>query len=439
MLASRKGLLSKHVLGKLMFSSTSALSAAAPLRSSRSLFATAANSNAGNSTIDDAAETHFGFQTVKAKDKAKLVGEVFTRVANTYDLMNDVLSVGIHRVWKDQMVHSLAPRPGIKHLDVAGGTGDISFRILEKLRAMPALRAFFPYPGSSPAASAAVSEIIVCDINQVRSSFIEDISHFATQHLVIAGYSSIVKYVFPLYIPFFNFVSSKLYLTPISSYIVNTFFSMHCYAPLNRCTIQDMLNVGADRATKLGYNVVPCPFADAPVTEAQIVADPSSATATASPSTSSFGSTVRVLSNGLADPAISFQQGDAANLFRFPDGHFDSYTIAFGLRNVTEMDKALREAHRVLKKGGRFMCLEFSSMDNVVMQKLYDEYSFKVMPLLGDIVAQDAASYQYLAESIRQFPPKEELAMRMRAAGFRNVGFDSLSLGMVAIHSGYKL
>ena len=246
--------------------------------------------------------THFGFRDVPVGDKQGLVNDVFHSVARRYDLMNDLMSVGLHRLWKDIMINALNPPRGdapFALLDVAGGTGDIAFR----------------------AAKAAGSgfQATVCDINS------------------------------------------------------------------------DMLAVGRQRAI------------------------------------------ARHL-----DDRVAFVEGNAEAL-AFPDRHFDAYTIAFGIRNVPRIDLALGEAFRVLRPGSRFLCLEFSTVDVPGLDRLYDLFSFKVIPPLGRAVTGDAQSYQYLVESIRKFPRPNAFAEMIRAAGFSRVSWQSLSGGIVALHSGWRL
>jgi len=242
--------------------------------------------------------THFGFQSVPEADKAGMVHGVFSRVASKYDVMNDLMSVGIHRIWKAAMMDWLAPRPGQRLLDVAGGTGDVAFRFL----------------GRAPGATA-----VVCDLTKL------------------------------------------------------------------------MLVEGRKRA------------------EAEKMAD-----------------------------RLDWVVGDAMAL-PFPDASFDTYTISFGIRNVTRIADALAEAYRVLRPGGRLMVLEFSQIPNDLMQKAYDLYSFNVIPVMGQIVAGDRDSYQYLVESIRKFPEQEAFAVLIRDAGFGQVKYRNLSMGIAALHSGWKL
>lgn len=242
--------------------------------------------------------THFGFQTVREEEKAGRVQGVFTSVASKYDVMNDVMSVGIHRVWKDAMMDWLAPRPGQLLLDVAGGTGDISFRFLKRA-------------GSGHAT--------VLDLTE------------------------------------------------------------------------SMLVEGRKRAEA-----------------AQMGA------------------------------SLDWVVGDAMKL-PFADNSFDVYTISFGIRNVTRPQEALNEAYRVLRPGGRLMVLEFSHIPNRMMQKAYDLYSFNVIPRMGQIIANDHDSYQYLVESIRRFPDQETFLNMVRDAGFANAKYRNLTMGVACLHSGWKV
>ena len=245
----------------------------------------------------------FGYRDVPAAEKAGMVARVFESVAPRYDLMNDLMSGGVHRLWKNAMVDVLHPRRGEKFLDVAGGTGDIAFRIVRRVG-----------DGSGGGA-----DVTVCDINPA------------------------------------------------------------------------MLEVGRDRAVDRG------------------------------------------LLRGL-----TWTTGDAESL-PFPDRSFDAYTIAFGLRNVTDIDKALREAFRVLRPGGRFLCLEFSKVTSAPVGRVYDAYSERALPLLGRFVARDAESYRYLHESIRRFPSQRDLARRMGEAGFERIGWRNMTLGVVALHTGWRI
>ena len=260
------------------------------------------------SSANPGGKTHFGFREVAEEDKAPLVRRVFDSVAPRYDLMNDLMSAGIHRLWKSALIAEIAPRPGELLLDVAGGTGDIATRYLDAARRKRA-----------GATAVADTRAIICDING------------------------------------------------------------------------EMLSVGRDRAIDSGHL------------------------------------------DGLAWVA-----GDAEHL---PVGSHsvDVYTIAFGLRNVTHIDAALTEARRVLKPGGRFFCLEFSRVVLPMLDKLYDLYSFSILPQLGHWVAGDREAYQYLVESIRRFPPQDELARRLGDAGLARVRVRNLSGGVAAIHAAWRL
>jgi demethylmenaquinone methyltransferase / 2-methoxy-6-polyprenyl-1,4-benzoquinol methylase len=249
----------------------------------------------------EAAETDFGFRRVPEAEKAPLVRAIFDSVSARYDLMNDLMSAGIHRWWKSEMVAWLNPRPGQRLLDVAGGTGDVARRALARLD---------PIAGGTA---------IVCDANR------------------------------------------------------------------------QMVETGRDRA----------------------------------------------IDAGILD-GVEWLCGDAEAL-PFADRSFDLYTIAFGLRNVTRIERALAEARRVLKPGGRFLCLEFTPSVAPLLQPLYDLYSFQVLPLLGQIVTGDRDAYAYLAESIRRFPPQSELAELLTAAGLDRARFRNLTGGIAALHSAWRL
>lgn len=253
-------------------------------------------------------DNHFGFQNVRTEDKAKLVRNVFDRVAEKYDIMNDAMSLGVHRLWKDSLIDSLKPFPGMAHLDVAGGTGDIAFRVMDAVRKK-----------TDDPALIDKTTVSITDINE------------------------------------------------------------------------QMLRVGRNRAIDRGdMNVFDFFVADA---ETLPVADMTQ----------------------------------------------DSYTIAFGIRNVSRIEKALSDAYRVLKPGGHFLCLEFSEVILPYLGELYDKYSFELIPKLGQWITQDADSYQYLVESIRRFPKQEAFATMIREAGFEKVSYRNMSGGIVALHSGWKI
>jgi len=247
-------------------------------------------------------DTHFGEQTVPLADKQGLVDEVFHSVARRYDLMNDLMSGGLHRAWKDALVTAVNPPKSDKPftlLDLAGGTGDVAFRVVE--------------------AGGGGTRVTVCDINA------------------------------------------------------------------------EMLSVGRELAAERGH-----------------------------------------------EDAVTFEQGNAEEL-PYPDRSFDCVTIAFGIRNVPRIERALSEAFRVLRIGRRFLCLEFSSVDVPGLDKLYELYSFQVIPRVGEAVTGDREAYQYLVESIRKFPKPKAFAQMIETAGFRRVSFKAMTGGVVALHSGWKL
>jgi demethylmenaquinone methyltransferase/2-methoxy-6-polyprenyl-1,4-benzoquinol methylase len=246
--------------------------------------------------------TSFGYRQVAEGDRQTLVNRVFSSVAERYDLMNDLMSGGLHRLWKDELIAMLNPPRGdraFQLLDLAGGTGDIAIRCAK--------------------AGGPNTSVVLCDISP------------------------------------------------------------------------EMLNVGRRRVAAAGL-----------------------------------------------DKAISFVEGNAEAL-PWPDKTFDACTIAFGIRNVTHIDKALAEAFRVVKPGGRFLCLEFSHVEVPILDKLYDFHSFQVIPRLGKLAAGDAESYRYLVESIRRFPPQKRFAKMIEAAGFARVTWRNLAGGIAAIHSGWRI
>jgi demethylmenaquinone methyltransferase / 2-methoxy-6-polyprenyl-1,4-benzoquinol methylase len=256
-----------------------------------------------NSPGIEAGSASFGFREVPAAEKAGLVRSVFERVASRYDLMNDVMSLGVHRIWKKIFITRLNLRPGEALIDVAGGTGDIARLALAHAR-------YHARRNRGPAA-----HVDLVDINE------------------------------------------------------------------------QMIRAGIARGDHAG---------------------------------------------------ISWSVGDAEKL-GFGAKTFDAYTIAFGIRNVTHLDQALAEARRVLKPGGRFLCLEFSDVNVPGLDRFYDAYSLNAIPKLGAWIANDGPAYQYLVESIRRFPGAEDFAARIKAAGFANVGFNRLSGGIAAIHTGWRI
>ena len=254
-------------------------------------------------TASAGATTSFGFRDVPLAEKQHLVDDVFHKVASRYDVMNDAMSAGMHRLWKDAMVARLSPpkigRRPYEVLDMAGGTGDIAFRIVEK--------------------SERRAKVTVSDINA------------------------------------------------------------------------SMLGVGRERAEKRGLTA-----------------------------------------------NLDFVEANAEEL-PFESGRFDAYTIAFGIRNVPRIDKALAEAYRVLKPGGRILVLEFSAVVVPGLDKIYDAFSFHLIPLMGKAIAGDGEPYRYLVESIRKFPSQEKFAEMIRAAGFARVDYTNFTGGIAALHSGWKI
>lgn len=259
--------------------------------------------------------------------------KVFENVAQKYDMMNDAMSLGIHRLWKDTLLHAMHPQPGARLLDVAGGTGDIAFRFLE-------------YIGSQQ------ERLRRREARVMQSPSWQNISdRYTTEQETV----------------------------PLESRAV--------VCDINK----EMLKVGKQKADSLGISA-----------------------------------------------GLSWVVGDAEEL-PFDDDQFDIYTIAFGIRNVTHIEQVLQEALRVLKPGGRFMCLEFSKVSNPLLSRLYDAYSFQIIPVLGEVIAGDWKSYQYLVESIQRFPDQEEFKAMIEDTGFYCVRYSNLTGGIVALHSGFKL
>lgn len=256
--------------------------------------------------MSDTATSPFGFKDVDAREKVSLVHDVFARVAPKYDLMNDVMSLGVHHVWKDAACARLNPQPGEVILDVAGGTGDIARRLAKMARAAKARRNGRGYEAKDV-------EIRVIDYNEA------------------------------------------------------------------------MILAGREKGT---------------------------------------------------EPELSWSVGDAMNL-AIEDASVDAYIISFGIRNVSDVQGALNEARRVLKPGGRFYCLEFSHPTSTPIAKIYETYSFKVIPFMGELVAKDRDSYQYLVESIKRFPDQETFKAMMATAGFRRPTYTNFSGGICALHEGW--
>lgn len=252
--------------------------------------------------MDKEKYTDFGFKQVTENEKTNLVHNVFSSVASKYDIMNDVMSFFSHRLWKEIFVNNLSPKPGMQIIDVAGGTGDIAIKIIERS------------------------------------------------------------------------------------------YNMH---PSPRVTVYDltesMIEIGREKA----------------------------------------------INKGIIDE-INWVCGDAANMKNIDDESFDAYTISFGLRNVTKKQEALNEAFRVLRPGGKFMCMEFSKIRNPILDKIYKAYSFNIIPKMGEIILNDKDSYEYLVESIERFPDQETLCNMLKASGFKHVKYKNLFGGIVAIHTGVK-
>jgi 2-methoxy-6-polyprenyl-1,4-benzoquinol methylase len=248
----------------------------------------------------------FGFDRVPEHEKQTRVNQVFSSVADKYDVMNDVMSLGIHRLWKDYFIRMIRPQPAWSYIDVAGGTGDIAFRYLREIDRSTATTVHQP------------STCVIADINPA------------------------------------------------------------------------MLAVGKQRALQFNYQ-----------------------------------------------DRIQWTETNAEKL-PFADEQFDLYTIAFGIRNCTHIDRVLAEAYRVLKRGGRFLCLEFSHVQHPLLRYVYDQYSTTIIPPMGQIIANDWKSYQYLIESIRVFPKQDEFVRLIRSCGFQYVTYENLTFGIAAIHSGYK-
>ncbi|XP_035690744.1 ubiquinone/menaquinone biosynthesis C-methyltransferase UbiE-like isoform X1 [Branchiostoma floridae] len=297
--------------------------------------------------------THFGFESINESEKTGKVHEVFSNVASKYDVMNDAMSLGVHRLWKDRFMQVLDPLPGTRLLDVAGGTGDIAFRFINWIKEKE-----LQQKKASPGAEFRLNPLETDDSESA---------------------------------PDLEFPSAEDYLYS-EQREDTTGTDDRKDSKVIICDInQSMLEVGKERAKKLG----------------------------------------------LEDDVV-WVTGNAEEL-PFPDNSVDAYTIAFGIRNVTHIEKVLCEAYRVLTPGGRFLCLEFSQVSNPLLSSVYDLYSFQVIPVLGELIASDWKSYQYLVESIRKFPNQEEFAEMIREAGFRMVSYENLTSGVAAIHSGFKI
>eukprot|EP01095_Lingulamoeba_sp_RSL-Kostka_P007114 TRINITY_DN2243_c2_g1_i1.p1 TRINITY_DN2243_c2_g1~~TRINITY_DN2243_c2_g1_i1.p1 ORF type:complete len:358 (+),score=74.92 TRINITY_DN2243_c2_g1_i1:78-1151(+) len=307
--------------------------------------------------VGDEEETHFGYKTIRKEEKEKEVAKVFHNVANNYDVMNDLMSLGIHRLWKDDFVNKISSLESpVKILDVAGGTGDIGFRILNTLKHKNK-----PYSLGSKESNV-YNEVVICDINK---------------SMLQVGKERAMKD--------YNYAVVK-----------NEDFSYQEIDRNNRSTIV----IENNDNNNICYN-----------------------------NNNNY---------------LQFVEGNAEKLTAFNDDTFDAYTIAFGIRNCTNIDKVLDEAYRVLKVGGRFLCLEFSHVEGANSNRLlkafdqfYDHYSFNVIPPLGYLFG-DWHSYQYLVESIRKFPNQSKFKSMIEQSGFQNVTYENYNLGIVSIHSAFK-
>ncbi|KAK7841783.1 2-methoxy-6-polyprenyl-1 [Quercus suber] len=348
--------------------------------------------------------TSFGFKEVHEEEKSRLVGNVFSSVASSYDLMNDIMSVGLHRLWKDRLVSKLNPFPGMKHLDVAGGTGFKEVHEEEKSRLV-----------GNVFSSVASSYDLMNDIMSVglhrlwKDKLVSKLNPFpGMKHLDVAGgtgqHNILVSKLNPF--PGMKHLDVAGGTGDVAFRILETLNSV------KRRATQDVLEDNLHKETQI------------------FVCD-------INPNMLNVGKK-RAMERGLGeDKSLIWVEGDAEAL-KFKDNSLDGYTIAFGIRNVTHIEKVLAEAYRVLKRGGRFLCLELSHVEVPVFKELYDCYSFFVIPTVGELVAGDRNSYQYLVESIRCFPSQETFASMIAAAGFQKVEYENLVGGVVAIHSGLK-
>lgn len=291
------------------------------LNRNSSLVINALRLNSSHKPESENETTSFGFKEINKEEKQAEVNKVFSNVADKYDLMNDIMSGGLHRAWKNHLINQIEPNYNMRLIDVAGGTGDIAFRFLNHLENSTDNKTIEDkLKEQNSQTSESNFKITICDINE------------------------------------------------------------------------NMLRVGQERSLKF-------PFAD----------------------------------------RLEWKVGNAENLEKEQDNSYDVYTIAFGIRNCTNLDKVIKEAYRILKPGGRLMVMEFSKIDNFILKKIYDFYSFEIIPATGYMVAGDWDSYQYLVESIRMFPSQEKFAQLIKDCGFKFVRYENLTNGVVAIHSGIKL
>lgn len=378
-------------------------SQASPASHSRLYSSSAGSGSPGYSRREEEPRVaSFGARDVPFREKQRLVSSVFSSVAEQYDLMNDLMSGGLHRCWKNAFVDLIRfPTFGVSSgsgseladlsrrfrvLDLAGGTGDIAFRLLEKAE-----------------------------------------EHWNQQQAIAAKCRGVGDTV------------NGQQLETVQSKDVDRPSGSPCSysaVDITVCDINaDMLRVGQQRALERGFPILPI-VRSAEEIKAQLQEHLKSSALDQS-RVSGFNSGRESPPNS-APLFLQWVCGNGEDL-PLPAESFDIVTIAFGIRNFTDIRQGLREAARVLRPGGRFLCLEFSRVQNPTLASLYDLYSFNVLPLMGSIVAGDRDSYQYLVESIRRFPPQEEFAAMLYDAGFGHVAFSNLTFGTVAIHSGFKL
>jgi len=369
-----------HTASSMPLSTQASVTSPLPSSTPSSSFSSSSSSPSASSD-SDVGSIDFGFRRVPVSEKQGLVHSVFARVARSYDVMNDAMSMGVHRLWKHHLVQRLQPAANVKHLDVAGGTGDIGFRILR-----------------------AAEQTRMPDAYKITKQKKQVMTHDEERIEAEREYEQACQVII--------------------------------------CDINaNMLQVGIERARQqYGYEPGPL-ITPLTTTAAASMSDPSSSShAVPLPSSSSSSSSVERLSASrlyAARGSLSFVEGNA-ELLPFEDSSFDSYTIVFGLRNVTHRDRALAEAYRVLKPGGRFMCMEFSRVLLPGLDALYAAYSQHIIPQIGHVLVNDRDSYQYLVESIARFPDQRTLAGMVRHAGFQAVNVENLSGGIVAIHSAFK-
>ncbi|MEW5317542.1 MAG: hypothetical protein WDW38_008830 [Sanguina aurantia] len=366
------------------------------------------------SSGQDQEEIDFGFKSVPRGTKESLVAQVFSNVASSYDVMNDLMSGGMHRHWKDSLVEKLRPFPGMQHLDVAGGTGDVAMRVLRAIRASELLQPQGPTPSSSRPAGSHTGASSTNSSGTGTGTSTSSSSRASSQPSQQQSHNSPASDS--------THAQSGSQGSPAAGAGSSAASSSEAEAAAAAADGPEQTAASSGR--------VPHPKQQ-PSRGAVTVFDINAEMLQAGQK--------RVAGTDLAgDEGLSWVLGNAEHL-PFPDQTFDSYTIAFGIRNVTNRDAALKEALRVLKKGGRFLCLEFSTVHTPFLRELYDVYSFNVIPKVGGLVANDEESYRYLVESIRKFPDQDTFADMIEDAGFKRVSYESIMGGIVAMHSGFKL